>query len=493
MSTAAVLDPSTDPTDFTELPLTADEITDDLLFDEQVDSEPTLRFNQLALPAALLRACGDLGFQTPTAIQAEAIPALLGGRDITGVAQTGTGKTAAFGLPLLASIDPRSRGVQALVLTPTRELAVQVAEAISSFAVHIPSLTVVPVYGGASFLPQRAALKAGAQIVVGTPGRIIDHLERHTLDLTGLKFLVLDEADEMLRMGFAEDVDRILSDAPGERQTALFSATMPPPIRAIARKHLNDPLDIAVTRQSSTVDAVRQTYAVVPFRDKVDVLARILQVSEGDATIVFVRTKGACDEVGAELIARGVSAAAINGDVPQKERERIIERLRDGRLDVLVATDVAARGLDVERVDLVVNFDAPGEPESYVHRIGRTGRAGREGEALTFFTPREVGRLRAIERATRQKLEQITPPSAADVAARRAATVLTEAAERVSGGSLARYRQAGRYRQAVANFLAEQDLTAQELAATLLALAAGDDGKAPAVSTYTPSLSLIHI
>jgi len=483
MSTAAVLDPSTDPTDFTELPLTADEITDDLLFDEQVDSEPTLRFNQLALPAALLRACGDLGFQTPTAIQAEAIPALLGGRDITGVAQTGTGKTAAFGLPLLASIDPRSRGVQALVLTPTRELAVQVAEAISSFAVHIPSLTVVPVYGGASFLPQRAALKAGAQIVVGTPGRIIDHLERHTLDLSGLKFLVLDEADEMLRMGFAEDVDRILSDAPGERQTALFSATMPPPIRAIARKHLNDPLDIAVTRQSSTVDAVRQTYAVVPFRDKVDVLARILQVSEGDATIVFVRTKGACDEVGAELIARGVSAAAINGDVPQKERERIIERLRDGRLDVLVATDVAARGLDVERVDLVVNFDAPGEPESYVHRIGRTGRAGREGEALTFFTPREVGRLRAIERATRQKLEQITPPSAADVAARRAATVLTEAAERVSGGSLARYRQA------VANFLAEQDLTAQELAATLLALAAGDDGKAPAVSTYTPSFA----
>jgi len=502
MSTAAVLDPPTDstelpldstelPLDSTELPLSADDSADDtvgnsadeLLFDEQDETEPTLRFSQLALPAALLRAIGDLGFQTPTAIQAEAIPALLGGRDITGVAQTGTGKTAAFGLPLLASIDPRSRGVQALVLTPTRELAVQVAEAIASFAVHIPSLTVVPVYGGASFLPQRAALKAGAQIVVGTPGRIIDHLERHTLDLTGLKFLVLDEADEMLRMGFAEDVDRILSDAPGERQTALFSATMPPPIRAIARKHLNDPLDIAVTRQSSTVDAVRQTYAVVPFRDKVDVLARILQVSEGDATIVFVRTKGACDEVGAELIARGVSAAAINGDVPQKERERIIERLRDGRLDVLVATDVAARGLDVERVDLVVNFDAPGEPESYVHRIGRTGRAGREGEALTFFTPREVGRLRAIERAIRQKLEQITPPSAADVAARRASAVLAEAAERVSGGSLARYRQA------VATFLAEQDLTAQELAATLLALAAGDDGKAPATVTHTSSFA----
>ncbi len=433
----------------------------------EIDTTP--RFADLDLPAALLRAGADLGFEIPTAIQAAAIPALLAGRDITGVAQTGTGKTAAFGMPLLASITGQ-RGVQALVLTPTRELAVQVAEAIASFAQHMPSISVVPIYGGSSFLPQRAALKAGAQVVVGTPGRIIDHLERHTLDLTGLKFLVLDEADEMLRMGFAEDVDRILTDAPGERQTALFSATMPPAIRSIARKHLNDPIDIAVSRQSSTVDAVRQTYAIVPFRDKVDALTRILQVAEGDATIVFVRTKDACDQVGADLIARGISAAAMNGDVPQKERERIIERLRDGRLDVLVATDVAARGLDVERVDLVVNFDAPGEPEAYVHRIGRTGRAGRAGNALTFFTPREIGRLRAIERATRNTLEQITPPTAADVAAHKATRVLEKAVERLGGGSLAHYRQA------VATFLAEQDLTAGELAATLLALAAGDDG-----------------
>ncbi len=430
----------------------------------------TPRFANLDLPAALLRAAADLGFDIPTAIQAAAIPALLDGRDITGVAQTGTGKTAAFGMPLLASIEPR-RGVQALVLTPTRELAVQVAEAISSFAAHLPAVTVVPIYGGASFLPQRAALRAGAQVVVGTPGRIIDHLERKTLDLSGLKFLVLDEADEMLRMGFAEDVDRILTDAPGERQTALFSATMPPAIRTIARKHLSDPVDIAVSRQSSTVDAVRQTYAIVPFRDKVDALTRILQVSQGDATIVFVRTKDACDQVGADLLARGVSAAAMNGDVPQKERERIIERLRDGRLDVLVATDVAARGLDVERVDLVVNFDAPGEPEAYVHRIGRTGRAGRTGTALTFFTPREIGRLRAIERTTRNTLEQITPPTAGDVAAHKATRVLENAVERLAGGSLAHYRQA------VATFLSEQDLTAGELSATLLALAAGDDGK----------------
>src|SRR6478672_2579421 len=427
-------------------------------------------FHRLGLPAELLRAVTDLGFSTPTAIQAAAIPALLSGRDITGIAQTGTGKTAAFGLPLLAAIDPTPR-VQALVLTPTRELAVQVAEAIASFAQHMPSITVVPIYGGSSFLPQRAALKAGAQVVVGTPGRIIDHLERGTLDLTGLRFLVLDEADEMLRMGFAEDVDRILSDAPNARQTALFSATMPQAIRAIAARHLTDPVDVAVTRQSSTVESVRQIYAVVPFRDKVEALTRILQVAEGDATIVFVRTKEACDQVGIDLIARGVSAAVMNGDVPQKEREKIIERLRDGRLDVLVATDVAARGLDVDRVDLVVNFDAPGEPESYVHRIGRTGRAGRAGNALTFFTPREIGRLRAIERATRNTLEQITPPSAADVAAHKATKVLAQSVERLAGGPL------DHYRKAVAIFLAEQDLSAHELAATLLALAAGDDGK----------------
>ncbi len=457
--------------DASQLDTSLAEATETILIDaDEIDTDQGPRFADLDLPKQLLRAAADLGFDIPTAIQAAAIPALLAGRDITGVAQTGTGKTAAFGMPLLASING-NRGVQALVLTPTRELAVQVAEAIASFAAHLPAITVVPIYGGASFLPQRAALKAGAQVVVGTPGRIIDHLERGTLDLTGLKFLVLDEADEMLRMGFAEDVERILTDAPGERQTALFSATMPPAIRSIARKHLNDPIDIAVSRQSSTVDAVRQTYAIVPFRDKVDALTRILQVSDGDATIVFVRTKDACDQVGADLIARGVSAAAMNGDVPQKERERIIERLRDGRLDVLVATDVAARGLDVERVDLVVNFDAPGEPESYVHRIGRTGRAGRAGNALTFFTPREIGRLRAIERATRNTLEQITPPSAADVAAHKATKVLAQAVERLAGGPL------DHYRKAVAIFLAEQDLSAHELAATLLALAAGDDGK----------------
>jgi len=437
---------------------------------EDETAEAPFGFADLNLPDVLLRAVRKLGFTVPSEIQEQAIPALLNGGDITGVAQTGTGKTAAFGLPLLATIDPSLRQVQALVLTPTRELAMQVAEAIGSFAEFMPRVTVVPVYGGSSFLPQKVALKNGAQVVVGTPGRIIDHLERGTLDLTGIRFLVLDEADEMLRMGFAEDVDRILQDAPKTRQTALFSATMPSAIRAVANRHMNKPTDITVARKAGNTVSIRQTYAVVPFREKVDALARILQVSQGDATIVFVRTKGACDEVGAELIARGVSAAAINGDVPQKERERIIERLRSGKLDVLVATDVAARGLDVDRIDLVVNFDAPGEPESYTHRIGRTGRAGRSGEALTFFTPREMSRLRLIERATKSTLEQITPPSQADVAVHKAAKVLEDAAARLAVGRLEHYRQA------VATFVSEQDLTPAELAATLLALAAGDDG-----------------
>ncbi|QNK79555.1 DEAD/DEAH box helicase [Nakamurella sp. PAMC28650] len=469
---------TTDADDLSTDALLTQDSTEEADFDDVLVEEAAFGFEDLNLPAALLKGVKALGFTVPSEIQEQAIPALLSGRDITGVAQTGTGKTAAFGLPLLASIDPSLRQVQALVLTPTRELAMQVAEAIGSFAEFMPKLTVVPVYGGSSFLPQKMALKNGAQVVVGTPGRIIDHLERGTLDLTGIRFLVLDEADEMLRMGFAEDVDRILQDAPKDRQTALFSATMPSAIRNVANRHMNKPIDITVAKKAGNTVSIRQTYAVVPFREKVDALARILQVSAGDATIVFVRTKGACDEVGAELIARGVSAAAINGDVPQKERERIIERLRSGKLDVLVATDVAARGLDVDRIDLVVNFDAPGEVESYTHRIGRTGRAGRSGEALTFFTPREMSRLRLIERYTKTTLEQITPPTRADVAAHKAAKVLEDATNRLAVGRLEHYRQA------VATYLSQQDLTAAELAATLLALAAGDDGVvAPKQST----------
>ena len=446
--------------------------------------ETAITFDDLDLPPELSRAVDDLGFDIPTAIQAAAIPALLDGRDITGVAQTGTGKTAAFGLPLLAAIDhQRARRAGARpdpdprAGRPGRRGDHLVRQRTCR---RSPSCRSTAAPASCRSAPR---CSAGAQVVVGTPGRIIDHLERGTLDLSGLKFLVLDEADEMLRMGFAEDVDRILTDAPGERQTALFSATMPPAIRSIARKHLTDPVDIAVSRQSSTVDAVRQTYAIVPFRDKVDALTRVLQVSEGDAHH-RVRPHQGRLRPGRR---RPASPAAsppprINGDVPQKERERIIDRLRDGRLDVLVATDVAARGLDVDRVDLVVNFDAPGEPESYVHRIGRTGRAGRTGKALTFFTPREIGRLRAIERATRNTLEQITPPTAADVAD-RGDRVLDERPS--TPGSAADPSSA--LPRAVATFLAEQDLTADELAATLLALAAGDDGTPRVAPPRQPS------
>jgi ATP-dependent RNA helicase DeaD len=434
----------------------------------------TPTFADLGLPDALERIVADLGFVIPTAIQTEAIPALLSGRDITGVAQTGTGKTAAFGLPLLASVDPQLREVQALVLTPTRELAMQVAEAIESFAAHIPGLEVIAVYGGSPFLPQQRALTRGAQVVVGTPGRVIDHLERHTLHLDAVKFLVLDEADEMLRMGFAEDVDKIFGAAPTKRQVALFSATMPPGIRRVAAQHLNDPIEIAVSRQSSTVTSVRQTYAVVPFRHKAGALARVLAVSDADAAIVFVRTRGAAEEVGSALIERGISAAYISGDVAQGDREKIVERLRSGALDVLVATEVAARGLDVDRIGLVVNFDVPTEPEAYVHRIGRTGRAGRTGEALTFVTPSEQHRLRAIERLTRQKLEEIAIPSPADVSAHRVQRLLTDVAARAELGRL------DLYRTSIAEHLAQNpDLDPLELLAVVAALAVGDRGPAP--------------
>ncbi|HWS58933.1 MAG TPA: DEAD/DEAH box helicase [Actinotalea sp.] len=425
---------------------------------------------ELGLPEPLLRAVLDLGFTRPTPIQAAAIPPLLAGRDLTGVAQTGTGKTAAFGLPLLAAVDPGLGQVQALVLTPTRELAMQVAEALESFAVNLPGLGIVAVYGGSPFLPQQRALARGAQVVVGTPGRVMDHLDRHTLRFDAMRFVVLDEADEMLRMGFAEDVDTILSQAPSPRQVALFSATMPPPIVRVANAHLQDPVQIATSRQSSTVTNVTQRYAVVPFRHKIGALTRVLATSQADAAIVFCRTRGAAEEVGTELVARGISAATISGDVAQKDREKIVERLRGGTLDVLVATDVAARGLDVDRVGLVVNFDVPGEPEAYVHRIGRTGRAGRSGIALTFVTPNEQGRLRAIERTIRQRLEEVAVPSPADVSAHRVAALLGRAPDRLAAGRLHVYRDT------VAAFLAEHPMDPAELAAVLAALAVGDDG-----------------
>ncbi|WP_129788902.1 DEAD/DEAH box helicase [Promicromonospora panici] len=433
--------------------------------------EPTgPTFASLNLPAQLQAAVDELGFVTPSAIQARAIPELLAGRDITGVAQTGTGKTAAFGLPLLAAVDPELRKVQALVLTPTRELAMQVADAIESFASKLDDVRVLPVYGGAPYVPQQRALRDGVHVVVGTPGRIKDHLERGALKLDDIRFLVLDEADEMLRMGFAEDVEEIFGQAPAKRQVALFSATMPPAIRKVADHHLTDPVQIAVTRQASTVTAVRQTYAVVPFRHKVGSLARVLATSDADAAIVFTRTRGAAEDVGSALVERGISAATISGDVAQKEREKIVERLRSGALDVLVATDVAARGLDVDRIGLVVNFDVPGEPEAYVHRIGRTGRAGRTGEALTFVTPHERGKLRSIERTIRAQLEEVDIPSPRDVSAHQVKRTL---------GKVQARREAGRlemYTDLIRTYAEETGTDPIEIAAAMAALAVGDDG-----------------
>jgi ATP-dependent RNA helicase DeaD len=375
-------------------------------------------FADLQIHPEVLRAVADVGYETPSPIQAATIPAMLAGSDVVGLAQTGTGKTAAFAIPILSKIDTNSRITQALVLAPTRELALQVAEAFSRYGAHL-RVNVLPVYGGSSYGPQLAGLKRGAQIVVGTPGRVIDHLDKGSLDLSHLDYLVLDEADEMLQMGFAEDVERILEGTPEYKQVALFSATMPPGIRKITSKYLHDPVQVKVESKTATADNITQRYIQVAGPRKMDALTRLLEVEPFEAMIVFVRTKQATEEVAEKLRARGFSAAAINGDIAQGVRERTIAQLKDGSIDILVATDVAARGLDVERISHVVNYDIPHDPESYVHRIGRTGRAGRSGTALLFVSPRERHLLNSIERVTRQKLVESQLPSVDDVNAQR--------------------------------------------------------------------------
>jgi ATP-dependent RNA helicase DeaD len=377
-----------------------------------------LTFDDLQIHPAVLRAVADVGYESPSAIQAATIPAMMAGSDVVGLAQTGTGKTAAFAIPILSKIDTSSKTTQALVLAPTRELALQVAEAFSRYGAHL-HVNVLPIYGGSSYGPQLAGLKRGAQVVVGTPGRVIDHLEKGTLDVSHLDYMVLDEADEMLQMGFAEDVERILADTPEYKQVALFSATMPPAIRKITKKYLHDPVEVTVKSKTQTAENISQRYIQVSGPRKVDALTRLLEVEPFEAMIVFVRTKQATEEVAEKLRARGFSASAINGDIPQAVRERTINSLKDGTLDILVATDVAARGLDVERISHVLNYDIPHDPESYVHRIGRTGRAGRSGTALLFVSPRERHLLNAIERVTRQKLVESQLPSVDDVNAQR--------------------------------------------------------------------------
>jgi ATP-dependent RNA helicase DeaD len=380
------------------------------------DAAPT--FADLQIHPAVLQAIADVGYETPSAIQAATIPPMMAGSDVVGLAQTGTGKTAAFAIPILSKIDTSSRITQALVLAPTRELALQVAEAFSRYGAHLP-VHVLPIYGGSSYGPQLSGLKRGAQIVVGTPGRVIDHLEKGSLDVSHLDYMVLDEADEMLQMGFAEDVERILADTPEYKQVALFSATMPPAIRKITKKYLHDPVEVTVKSKTATAENITQRYIQVAGPRKMDALTRLLEVEPFEAMIVFVRTKQATEEVAEKLRARGFSAAAINGDIPQAVRERTIAALKDGSIDILVATDVAARGLDVERISHVLNYDIPHDPESYVHRIGRTGRAGRSGAALLFVSPRERHLLSSIERVSRQKLVESQLPSVDDVNAQR--------------------------------------------------------------------------
>ena len=383
------------------------------------ESSAEPRFEDLGLDPRVERVLQDVGYESPSPIQAEAIPPILAGRHVVGLAQTGTGKTAAFALPILSRIDVSAKIPQALVLAPTRELALQVSEAFERYAAHIDGLHVLPVYGGQGYGVQLSALRRGVHVVVGTPGRVMDHLEKGTLDLSGLRFVVLDEADEMLNMGFAEDVDTILEGTPADKQVALFSATIPAQIRRLARRHAPDATEITVKSSTATAPNVTQRYLKVSHAQKLDALTRILEVENFDGLIVFVRTKQATEALAERLRARGFEAAAINGDVVQAQRERTIDQLRKGRLDILVATDVAARGLDVERVSHVINHDIPTDTESYVHRIGRTGRAGRPGIAISFVTPRENHLLRAIEKTNRTTLTEMRLPSVSDVNAFR--------------------------------------------------------------------------
>jgi ATP-dependent RNA helicase DeaD len=382
-------------------------------------TENSFSFTNLALCEPILKAIREVGYETPSPIQAASIPYLLAGHDLLGQAQTGTGKTAAFALPILQHIDLSRREPQALVLTPTRELALQVAEAFQTYARHLRDFHILPIYGGQSMDIQLRQLRRGVHVIVGTPGRVMDHLRRESLSLDGLRTLVLDEADEMLKMGFIEDVEWILEHTPETRQVALFSATMPEAIRKVAKRHLREPKEARIEAKTTTVEAISQRYWLVSGVHKLDALTRILEVENFDAMIIFVRTKLATDELAEKLEARGYSAAALNGDMSQALREKVVDRLKKNSLDILVATDVAARGLDVERISHVVNYDIPYDTEAYVHRIGRTGRAGRKGEAILFVAPREKRMLGAIERATRQRIKEMHLPSHQDIADRR--------------------------------------------------------------------------
>jgi len=432
--------------------------------------EPTLQngFTELELSKAVLRALDDVGYETPTPIQAQIIPEILSGKDVLGQAQTGTGKTAAFALPLLSRIDLKKQKPQVLVLTPTRELAIQVAEAFQRYAGRMKGFHVLPIYGGQDYERQFRRLKQGTHVVVGTPGRVMDHIRRETLNLDMLSCLVLDEADEMLRMGFIDDVEWILEQTPGEHQIALFSATIPAAIRRIAQKYLQDPVSITIKARTATVEATRQRFWMVSGFHKLDALTRILEAEPFDGVLVFVSTKIATAELSEKLEARGFLSAPLNGDIPQSQRERTIERFKKGKINIIVATDVAARGLDVDRISHVINYDIPHDTEAYIHRIGRTGRAGRSGEAILFVAPRERRMLHSIEKATKQEIELMELPSTEIINNKRIARFQQRITDTLAMEEL------GVFYQIVEQYRQEHNVPALEIAAALAKMVQGE-------------------
>jgi ATP-dependent RNA helicase DeaD len=441
------------------------------------DEPKTTSFKELGLPDFLLEALAAVGYESPSPIQSETIPRMLKGDDVLGQAQTGTGKTAAFALPILARIDVSQNTPQALVMVPTRELAIQVAEAFQKYAVRMPGFHVLPIYGGQSYTPQLKGLKRGAHVIVATPGRVMDHMKRGTLDLATLRFVVLDEGDEMLQMGFIDDIEWILTQTPPAREIALFSATMPSAIRRIASKHMRKPVEITIRQQTSTAPLIRQRYWLVSGLHKLDALTRMLEAERFDAMLVFVRTKLETTELAEKLCARGFNAAELNGDIPQAQRERTIARLKNRQLDIVVATDVAARGIDVERISHVVNYDIPYDSETYTHRIGRTGRAGRNGDAILFVAPRERNMLRIIERHTRQPIEPMNLPTIKDVNDQRIARFKERIATALQNG------EAKAFQPLLEQFETEQNVPAIEIAAALASLM---QGNTPFLLEYRP-------
>ncbi len=441
-------------------------------------SSPASGFAGFGFSPEILSALETIGYSEPSPIQKAAIPELLLGRDVLGQAQTGTGKTAAFALPMLARIDMELRKPQVLVLAPTRELAMQVADAFNSYAVNLPQVKVLPIYGGADFRDQIHHLRRGVQIVVGTPGRVMDHMRQGTLDLSNLRALVLDEADEMLRMGFIDDVEWVLNQLPEQRQVVLFSATMPPEIRRISQKYLNSPAEVTIRQKAADSSRIRQRYLTVAGPQKLAALERVLEAESSEGVIIFARTKAITLTVSESLEAHGYDVAVLNGDVPQAQRERTIDRLRNGKVDVLVATDVAARGLDVERIGLVINYDIPFDAEAYVHRIGRTGRAGRSGDAILFITPRERRFLGGLERAVGRPIEPMDVPSNATINQNRLDRLRGRLTDQLRPSDLSPDREQERalLAEILQRVAQEQSCSSEELALAALDLSLG--GKA---------------